>query len=123
MANNVLGQPLSPCSHDPKTGWLRDGCCNTDEQDRGNHVICAVMTDEFLQFSKSKGNDLVTARPDYDFPGLEAGDQWCLCAGRWKEALKADKAPPVVLESTHEKALDIVELEDLMRHAHTEVSH
>ena len=123
MAKNVLEQPLAPCSHDPKTGFFRDGCCNTDERDRGRHVICAVMTDEFLGFSKSKGNDLTTPKPQFSFPGLSAGDQWCLCAARWKEALEAECAPDVVLEATHESALEIVELEDLMKHAHTEETH
>jgi uncharacterized protein (DUF2237 family) len=123
MANNVLGQLLAPCSHDPKTGWLRDGCCNTDERDRGNHVICAVMSESFLEFSKSRGNDLSTPRPEFQFPGLNPGDQWCLCATRWKEALEQEVAPSVVLEATHESALDIVTLEDLMRHADLAASH
>ncbi len=123
MAKNVLEQPLAPCSHDPKTGFFRDGCCNTDARDRGRHVICAVMTDEFLAYSKEQGNDLITPRPDYDFPGLSAGDQWCLCAGRWKEALEAGCAPDVVLEATHESALEIVELEELMKYARTDDVH
>lgn len=123
MAKNVLGGPLASCSHDPKTGWLRDGCCNTDERDRGLHVICAVMTDEFLKFSKSRGNDLTTPAPQFSFPGLEEGDQWCLCANRWKEAMEAEKAPEVVLESTHENALEVVSLEDLMRHSASDTVH
>lgn len=123
MANNVLGQPIAPCSHDPLTGWMRDGCCNTDERDRGNHVICAVMTAEFLEFSRDQGNDLMTPAPAFNFPGLEPGDQWCLCASRWKEAFDADCAPVVVLEATHESALDIVELDELMQHAQTDAVH
>jgi uncharacterized protein (DUF2237 family) len=123
MAQNVLGQPLAPCSHDPKTGWLRDGCCNTDERDRGRHVICAIMTEEFLEFSRSRGNDLSTPRPEFRFPGLKPGDQWCLCAGRWKEAFEEGMAPEVVLEATHESALQVVELDDLMRHAKTGALH
>lgn len=123
MASNVLGQPLAPCSHDPLTGWFRDGCCDTDARDRGRHVICAVMTESFLEFSKAQGNDLSTPRPEYKFPGLKDGDQWCLCAARWKEAFEADCAPEVVLEATHESALEIVTLEALMKHAKTGQQH
>lgn len=114
---NVLGQPLKSCSHDPKTGFYRDGCCATGPRDRGLHVICTKVTEPFLSFSKSQGNDLITAQPQYDFPGLTPGDKWCLCAARWQEAMKAGVAPPVVLEATHQKALEVVSLEDLMRHA------
>ncbi len=114
---NVLDQPLKSCSHDPKTGFYRDGCCATGPRDRGLHVVCTRVTETFLEFSKQRGNDLITAQPQYNFPGLEPGDQWCLCAGRWKEALDAGVAPPVVLEATHKKALEVVELEDLMRYA------
>ena len=114
---NVLGQPLKACSHAPKTGFYRDGCCATGPRDRGLHVICTKVTETFLNFSKSLGNDLITAQPQYDFPGLTPGDQWCLCATRWKEAMEAGVAPPVVLEATHQKALEVVSLEDLMRHA------
>lgn len=114
---NVLGQPLKSCSHAPKTGFYRDGCCATGPRDRGLHVICTKVTEPFLNFSKSQGNDLITAQPQYDFPGLNPGDKWCLCAARWKEAMKAGVAPPVVLEATHQKALEVVSLEDLMRHA------
>jgi hypothetical protein len=116
---NVLGTALVPCSFDPLTGFFRDGCCNTDEDDFGTHVICARVTDEFLRFSLTLGNDLVSPRPEYNFPGLKPGDRWCLCALRWKEAYEADVAPRVVLESTHAKALDIVTLEELQTHAWT----
>ena len=113
QALNVLGTVLRPCSFDPLTGFYRDGCCNTDIEDHGTHVICAVMTDEFLQFSKMRGNDLSTARPEYGFGGLQAGDRWCLCALRWREAFSAGLAPEVVLESTHAKALEVVSIEQL----------
>lgn len=115
-AKNVLGTPLVPCSYDPLTGYYRDGCCHTDAQDAGSHVICARVTQAFLDFSVTRGNDLVTPRPEYRFRGLQAGDRWCLCALRWKEALEAGVAPPVVLESTHERALDYVTLEQLRAH-------
>lgn len=117
MALNVLGEPLLACSYDPLTGYFRDGCCNTAEQDTGTHVICARVTAEFLSFSRARGNDLITPRPQWRFSGLRPGDRWCLCANRWKEALYAGVAPPVVLESTHQKALKFVDLEDLQRHA------
>jgi uncharacterized protein (DUF2237 family) len=110
---NVLGTPLIPCSYDPLTGYFRDGCCNTNEQDQGSHVICAKVTQPFLDFSRQQGNDLVTPRPEYRFAGLKAGDRWCLCALRWKQAYEAGVAPPVVLESTHSRALDYVTLEQL----------
>ncbi|MEM1350513.1 MAG: DUF2237 domain-containing protein, partial [Myxococcota bacterium] len=99
------------------TGFYRDGCCNTGPQDRGLHVVCAVVTDEFLAFSAARGNDLSTPRPEFRFPGLTGGDQWCLCALRWKEALEASVAPGVRLEATHEKALEVLELDDLLAHA------
>jgi len=117
MARNVLGEPLLACSFDPLTGYFRDGCCNTADEDTGTHVICARMTAEFLAFSRERGNDLVTPRPQWRFVGLKPGDRWCLCARRWKEALQAGVAPPVVLESTHERALEFVKLEELQRHA------
>lgn len=104
--NNVLGTALQIAGTDPLTGYYRDGFCSTGESDRGIHVIAAILTDEFLQFSKSKGNDLITPQPQHNFPGLKAGDNWCLCALRWKEALDAGVAPPVILEATHEKALE-----------------
>lgn len=116
-AKNVLGTPLRACSYDPLTGYLRDGCCHTREDDTGSHVICARVTTEFLAFSKARGNDLVTPRPQWRFPGLKPGDRWCLCALRWKEALDMGCAPPVVLESCHERALDYVSLDDLKAHA------
>jgi uncharacterized protein (DUF2237 family) len=114
---NVLGQPLEPCSTDPMTGFYRTGYCTTGPRDRGNHVVCAVMTDDFLEFTKAQGNDLSTPRPEWDFPGLEPGDRWCLCAARWQEALEAEVAPPVVLAATHEGALEVVDRTDLMAHA------
>ena len=116
---NVLGTPLVPCSYEPLTGFFRDGCCKTDERDTGSHLICAKVTDEFLKFSKDCGNDLSTSRPEYRFKGLVAGDRWCLCASRWKEALMANAAPPVVLESTHASALKFVTLEQLEKHRYS----
>jgi hypothetical protein len=114
---NVLGTPLAPCSYDPLTGFFRDGCCNTGEQDVGTHVVCARVTQEFLQFSLELGNDLITPRPQWRFAGLKPGDRWCLCAVRWREALHAGVAPPVLLEATHAKALEFVSLADLQAHA------
>jgi uncharacterized protein (DUF2237 family) len=116
-AKNVLGGPLLPCSLEPLTGWYRDGCCNTDAADQGLHTVCAVMTEEFLAFSKSAGNDLSTPRPEYGFPGLNPGDRWCLCAGRWEEARIAGFAPEVVLEATHAKTLEVTILGHLQAHA------
>ena len=113
---NVLGKPLVPCSYDPLTGYFRDGCCKTDATDTGSHLICARVTDAFLTFSRMRGNDLSTPRPEYRFKGLKAGDRWCLCATRWAEALAAGVAPPVVLESTHAAALRFVTLEQLEKH-------
>ena len=117
MAFNVLGTTLVPCSYDPLTGYYRDGCCNTAEDDSGSHVVCVKVTAEFLAYSASRGNDLSTSRPEYRFRGLKPGDRWCLCAMRWREALVAGMAPPVVLESTHERALDFVSLEALQARA------
>lgn len=117
QALNVLGQPLAPCSLDPLTGFYRDGCCNTDYEDTGIHTVCVRVTAKFLAFSRRVGNDLSTPMPQFGFPGLKPGDQWCLCAGRWKEALDAGVAPPVVLAATHEETLAIVALDDLRRHA------
>ena len=114
---NVLGGKLQSCSMDPKTGWYRDGCCETGPEDRGRHIVCAVMTDEFLAFSKSRGNDLTTPRPEFSFPGLKAGDRWCLCLERWREAHTAGQAPQVILDATHEIALERVELGTLKRYA------
>ena len=117
QALNVLGGALAPCSEAPLTGFYRNGCCDTGHEDMGIHTVCAVMTDAFLTYSRLAGNDLSTPRPDFGFPGLRAGDRWCLCAGRWREALDAGVAPLVVLAATHEETLAIVTLEDLERHA------
>lgn len=112
-ARNVLGGPLALCSTEPLTGWKRDGCCDTDAADRGLHVVCAVVTNDFLSFSKDAGNDLSTPRPEYQFPGLHDGDRWCLCAARWEEARLAG----FVLEATHERALEVIALGHLQAHA------
>lgn len=117
QARNVLGGALVPCSMDPLTGWYRDGCCRTDEHDHGSHTVCAVMTAEFLEFSRGVGNDLSTPRPEYRFPGLKPGDQWCLCAMRWEQARQAGVAPRVVLAATNIAALRYCALEDLQAHA------
>ena len=117
QALNVLGEPLAPCGLDPLTGFYRDGCCNTGYDDPGIHVICVRVTRKFLEFSRKHGNDLTTPMPAAGFPGLRPGNQWCLCAGRWKEALDAGVAPPVVLAATHEEALAVVPLSELKRHA------
>jgi uncharacterized protein (DUF2237 family) len=109
-ARNVLGGELLPCSSNPVTGFFRNGCCETGADDPGMHTVCAVMTAEFLAYSKAVGNDLSTPQPAYHFPGLKPGDRWCLCAPRWKEALDDGKAPPLVLEATHEETLAIVPL-------------
>ena len=114
---SVFGRPLEPCSERPKTGFFRDGCCNTSAEDRGAHVVCARMTAEFLEFSRARGNDLSTPSPQNGFPGLQPGDRWCLCADRWKEAFEAGCAPHVYLASTHERVLDYVSLDQLKRHA------
>jgi uncharacterized protein (DUF2237 family) len=114
---NVLGLPLAPCSREPLTGFFRDGCCRTGPDDAGVHTVCALMTADFLKFTVAAGNDLVTPRPEWGFPGLVEGDSWCLCASRWLEAAQAGRAPPVVLEATHEKSLAIVPLELLKKHA------
>jgi uncharacterized protein (DUF2237 family) len=116
-ALNVRGGALAPCSEEPLTGFYRNGCCDTGADDTGMHTVCAVMTDAFLVYSKLAGNDLSTPRPEQGFAGLRAGDRWCLCVGRWREALAAGVAPPVVLEATHEEALAVVTLDDLERHA------
>ena len=116
---NVLGQPLAECSEQPLTGFFRDGCCNTGPEDIGLHTVCTRVTREFLDFSRSRGNDLSTARPEFGFPGLKPGDQWCLCASRWREAYRAGVAPPVILEATHKKALEILEFEWLLEHKFT----
>lgn len=112
-AKNVMGRPLATCGLDPITGYFRDGCCNTDVNDHGVHTVCARVTAEFLAFSKARGNDLSTPRPELGFAGLRPGDAWCLCAARWKEAFEAGAAPHVVLEATHARTLEVVPLEVL----------
>ncbi len=114
---NVLGEVLESCGTEPKTGFFRDGCCNTGPDDLGQHTVCTVVTEDFLAFSKARGNDLSTPVPAFGFPGLRAGDSWCLCAARWLEALAADCAPRVKLRATHQATLEICELADLKRHA------
>lgn len=114
---SVLGEPLAVCSLSPLTGFIRNGCCETGPEDLGEHTVCIVATDEFLAFSKSRGNDLSTPMPQFQFPGLQAGDRWCLCAMRWKEAFEAGLAPRVVLRATHESVLDLIDFDDLKAHA------
>ena len=121
-ALNVLGTALQACSYDPLTGYYRDGCCNTATDDTGSHVVCARVTEEFLRFSLQVGNDLSTPRLEYRFKGLKPGDRWCVCALRWREALLAGVAPPVVLEATHEKVLEFVTLAQLQAHAYKRAS-
>ncbi len=116
-AKNVLGEELQTCGTDPMTGFYRDGCCNTGGGDVGVHVVCARVTEEFLSYTRQQGNDLSAANPLFGFPGLQPGDRWCLCASRWKEALLAGVAPPVILEATHISALEFVSLEELQQHA------
>jgi uncharacterized protein (DUF2237 family) len=116
-ALNVLGGTLGTCSIAPMTGWFRDGCCNTNVQDQGLHTVCAIMTAEFLAFSKARGNDLSTPRPEYGFPGLKPGDRWCLCAARWQEAFETGAAPRVVLGATHARTLSVCTLDDLKAYA------
>ena len=116
-ARNVLGGPIAECGSKPMTGFYRDGCCNTGRDDHGVHSVCALMTKDFLEFSRARGNDLSTPMPDFGFPGLKDGDRWCLCAARWREALQAGCAPRVVLAATHERTLDFVSLDDLKKHA------
>ena len=114
MPLNVLGTNLSPCCYEPLTGFYRDGFCKTGAEDSGTHTVCAVMTTEFLEYTKEQGNDLSTAKPMYNFPGLKVGDKWCLCALRWKQAAEAGVAPPVVLEATHKKTLDHIDFTKLL---------
>ena len=116
-AKNVLNTDLQTCSLSPRTGFYRDGCCNTGAEDHGLHLVCTEVTEEFLEFSKARGNDLSTPNPLYDFPGLKEGDRWCLCVLRWKEALEAGMAPRVVLEATHISTIEFVELEQLQEYA------
>lgn len=115
-AKNILGTKLEPCCFDPKTGFFRDGSCNTNHQDYGKHLVCAILTDEFLKFSKNQGNDLITPMPQYNFPGLKAGDKWCLCVSRFKEAIEADVAPKIMPKSTHEECLKEIDLETLKKY-------
>jgi len=117
IPKNVLGSALQSCCFEPKTGFYRNGFCKTGNEDHGTHVVCAIMTEEFLEFTKTKGNDLSTPKPEWRFPGLKPGDKWCLCAMRWAEAEKQGKAPKVVLEATHEKALEYTALEVFKRYA------
>ena len=114
---NVKGTELQKCSIEPLTGWFRDGCCNTDERDSGSHTVCAIVTEEFLQFALSQGNDLITPTPQFGFPGLKPGDRWCVCAGTWQDAAEAGLACPVVLEATHEQALAVCDLKMLENHS------
>ncbi len=114
---NIFGEPLKSCCNNPLTGFYRDGYCRTDQMDSGSHTVCAIVTEEFLTYSKTKGNDLITPRPEYQFPGLKPGDKWCLCALRWKEALEAGCAPKVALEATNEKTLEYITINDLIAHA------
>jgi uncharacterized protein len=117
MSRNVFGESLILCNLEPKTGFYRNGCCDTGSEDSGTHTVCAVVTIEFLEFSLNRGNDLITARPEYLFPGLKPGDKWCLCALRWLEAYRAGVAPEVVLEATHEATLGIIPMEVLISKA------
>jgi len=117
MNLNVLGGPLAKCSTNPITGWFRDGCCRTDQNDQGSHTVCARVTTAFLQFSLMRGNDLITPRPEFSFPGLKEGDQWCVCAQRWKEAFEAGAAPFVDLSATDSAALRHISLDALKSHA------
>jgi len=114
---NVLGEPLRVCGASPRAGFYRSGACETGPEDLGAHVVCAQMTEAFLEFTRSRGNDLSTPRPEHGFAGLKPGDRWCLCAARWKEALEAGVAPPVIITATHEAALEVVAFEDLLRFA------
>ncbi|MGY8670678.1 MAG: DUF2237 family protein [Candidatus Poseidoniales archaeon] len=114
---NVLGSEIESCSVDPITGWFRDGCCNTNQADRGLHVVCCILTEGFLEFALSKGNDLITPAPQHGFPGLKPGDRWCVCAQTWLDAVTAGIACPVSLESTHEEALSLISIDILQAHA------
>jgi len=118
MNKNIFGEKLITCSINPMTGFFRNGCCDTDNSDLGMHTVCVIISDEFLLFSKSKGNDLSTSVPEFGFKGLKGGDKWCLCALRWKEALMNNIAPKVILEATNEKTLDVIKIEDLLKHSH-----
>ena len=119
MKMNVIGGDLESCSTNPMTGFFRDGCCNTSGKDQGMHTVCAVMTEDFLVYSRAMGNDLMTPRPEFDFPGLKPGERWCVCLGRWMEALEAGHAPPVVLAATHGSVSEFVDRDVLEAHAWT----
>ena len=114
---NVNGTELQNCSTDPLTGWFRDGCCNTDSRDRGSHTVCAILTDDFLQFAKSQGNDLITPSPQFGFPGLKAGDRWCVCVDRWIEAYLSECAPKIILEATNQSVISKIEIKILKKFA------
>ena len=122
MEYNIFGDSLIPCCTSPATGYFRDGLCRTHSQDMGTHVVCAVVTQEFLEFSRSKGNDLITPVPYWNFPGLQSGSKWCLCISRWLEAEKAGKAPPIILKGTHQKALKYTTLEILQKYEYKETN-
>tara|TARA_R110002072_G_scaffold301184_2_gene480438 strand:- start:700 stop:1068 length:369 start_codon:yes stop_codon:yes gene_type:complete len=122
MEYNVFGEVLIPCCASPATGYFRDGLCRTDHQDSGTHVVCAVVTEEFLEFSRLKGNDLTTPIPYWNFPGLQPGSKWCLCISRWLEAEKEGKAPPIILKATHQKALNYTTIEILQKYAYKEIN-
>ena len=118
MNKNIFGEKLITCSNSPLTGFFRNGCCDTDSSDLGMHTVCVIVSEEFLLFSKSKGNDLSTSVPEFGFTGLKAGDKWCLCALRWKEAFLNNLAPKVILEATNEKTLEVIKIEDLIKHSY-----
>ena len=118
MNKNIFGEKLITCSNSPLTGFFRNGCCDTDNSDLGMHTVCVIVSEEFLLFSKSKGNDLSTSVPEFGFTGLKPGDKWCLCALRWKEAFLNNLAPKVILEATNEKTLDVIKIEDLIKHSY-----
>ena len=118
MNKNIFGEKLITCSNSPLTGFFRNGCCDTDDSDLGMHTVCVIVTDEFLAFSKSRGNDLSTSVPEFGFTGLKAGDKWCLCALRWKEALINNVAPKLILEATNEKTLSVIKMEDLIQNSY-----
>ena len=117
LQKNVFGEKLEPCSNEPLTGWFRDGCCNTDEIDHGVHTVCAKVTKKFLEWSKKKGNDLITPHPEFDFPGLKDGDSWCVCAQTYAESIKAGTACKIFLKKTNYKTLEIISLDDLKKYA------
>ena len=117
VQKNVLGENLELCSNNPLTGWYRDGCCNTDANDRGLHTVCAKVTTEFLEWCKDAGNDLITPHPEFDFPGLKEGDKWCVCANRWLEAYENGKAPMIYLRKSHQKSTSIIDIEILKKYA------